>query len=71
MNEEKLVVKIKPNGSFEIETFGIKGEKCQSALKEFLEASNRARLVEESENTPEYYQEKHLNVLSTVSARRK
>ena len=50
--KEKMVVRVKPDGSVEIETVGFKGKACVDFARPFKEALGE---VEVEKKKPEYY----------------
>lgn len=63
MEEEKIVVRIFPDGRIQAETKGIKGEKCTNYIK-VLEEILRARTVE-SAYTEEFYETEQVTIRQT------
>lgn len=63
MEEEKIVVRIFPDGRIQAETKGIKGEKCTNYIK-VLEEILRAQTVE-SAYTEEFYETEQVTIRQT------
>ncbi len=63
MEEEKIVVRIFPDGRIQAETKGIKGEKCTNYIK-VLEEILKARTVE-SAYTEEFYETEQVTIRQT------
>lgn len=63
MEEEKVQIRIFPDGRIEAKTFGVKGEKCTKYIK-VLEEILRAETIE-STYTEEFYEVEKLHIQQT------
>ena len=51
---QQIKIKIKPDGTIEAETFGIKGKKCLDYIREIERMANA--VADDSDFKPEYYE---------------
>lgn len=63
MEEEKIQVRIFPDGRIEATTLGVKGEKCTKYIK-VLEDIFQAETIE-SAYTEEFYEEERIHIQQT------
>ena len=61
----KLQIKLLPDGTIQVETFGIKGKKCEDYIPLIEELTN-AKVVSK-EYTKEYYEEEQEKEINTQS----
>lgn len=64
MTEEKIIITINDDGSLEVKSDGIKGEKCVGEIEKLLE--NIAE-IKDAKKTDEYYQKEAISQRNVVS----
>ncbi len=64
--KQEMVIEIKPDGSTNIETHGIKGALCEAEVKPLAEALGN---VKDSKRTSEYYEREAVKTKTTTSGK--